>query len=311
LSDVDKMTMANLGTVASGSEHRLGTVAILGVGLIGGSIGQAIRSRALADRVVGIGRDPARLAEAVQLGAIDAGTTELSRGVDEAEVVVVCTPVTRIADDVRSVAELGHPTVLITDAGSTKQRIVEAVERDPRALACFVGGHPIAGSERKGVAFAAPDLFESRACILTPTEKTPSDRLQRARSFWSSLGCRMIELSPVEHDSALALTSHLPHAVAAALAGSIPNETLTMAAGAYRDGTRVAGSDASLWAGIFRANRTPILESLKTFRNSLAGLEAALEADDEPGIIAWWESAKSRRAHFDSLHGSGTSSSNG
>lgn len=297
--------MANLGK-GSGVLERLGTVAIIGVGLIGGSIGQAIRSRGLADRVVGIGRDAARLAEAVELGAIDAGTTELGQGVNGADVVVVCTPVTRIAADVQSVAELGPREVLITDAGSTKQRIVEAVELDPRARGCFVGGHPIAGSERKGVAAAAPDLFEAKACILTPTEKTPPDRLQRARAFWSSLGCRLIELSPREHDSALALTSHLPHAVAAALAGSIPRETLTMAAGAYRDGTRVAGSDASLWAGIFRENRAPILESLKTFRSSLAGLESALEADDEQGIIAWWDHAKNRRAHFDSLNGSGT-----
>ncbi|WP_254053353.1 prephenate dehydrogenase [Singulisphaera sp. GP187] len=286
--------------------ERLGTVAIIGVGLIGGSIGQALRSRGLAARVVGIGRDPARLAEAVQLGAIDTGTTELARGVDGAEVVVVCTPVTRIADDVRDVAEFGPEGVLITDAGSTKQRIVAAVELDPRSRACFVGGHPIAGSERKGVASAAPDLFDGKACILTPTENTPPERLQRARDFWSGLGCRLIELSPRKHDSALALTSHLPHAVAAALAGSIPRETLTMAAGAYRDGTRVAGSDGSLWAGIFRENRAPILESLKTFRDSLAGLESALEADDERGIIAWWEHAKNRRAHFDSLNDSGS-----
>ncbi|WP_406700150.1 prephenate dehydrogenase/arogenate dehydrogenase family protein [Singulisphaera sp. Ch08] len=286
--------------------ERLGTVAIIGVGLIGGSIGQAIRSRGLADRVIGIGRDPARLAEAVQLGAIDAGTTDLGRGVNGAAIVVVCTPVTRIADDVRDVAALGPQGVLITDAGSTKQRIVEAVELDPRARACFVGGHPIAGSERKGVAHAVPNLFEAKPCILTPTEKTPPDRLQRARDFWSSLGCRLIELSPPEHDSALALTSHLPHAVAAALAGAIPRETLTMAAGAYRDGTRVAGSDASLWAGIFRENRAPILESLKTFRDSLAGLESALEADDEQRIMTWWANAKNRRAHFDSLNGSGT-----
>ena len=203
--------------------ERLGTVAIIGVGLIGGSIGQAIRSRGLADRVVGIGRDAARLAEAVELAAIDAGTTELHRGVDGAEVVVVCTPVTRIADDVREAAELGPEGVLITDAGSTKQQVVEAVERDPRARGCFVGGHPIAGSERKGVAHADPDLFQGRVCILTPTDNTPSDRLQRARDFWGRLGCRLIETSPRRARLALALTSHLPHAVAAALRGVDPS----------------------------------------------------------------------------------------
>jgi prephenate dehydrogenase len=295
---------ANLGKEL-GVLEPLGTVAIIGVGLIGGSIGQAIRSRGLADLVVGIGRDEARLAVAVRLGAIDAGTTEVRRGVDGAEVVVVCTPVTRIADDVCEVAELGPEGVLITDAGSTKQRVVEAVERHARACDYYVGGHPIAGSERTGVAHADPDLFEGRVCILTPTEKTPADRLERARDFWRRLGCRLIETSPLQHDSALALTSHLPHVIAAALAGSIPRETLTMAAGAYRDGTRVAGSDASLWAGIFRANRVPLLEALGSFRETLAGLESALEADDVAGIISWWENAKSRRAYFDSLNGSG------
>lgn len=277
------------------------TVAILGVGLIGGSIGQTIRTRGLADRVIGIGRDEARLAEAVRLGAIDVGTTELRRGLDGAEVVVVCTPVTRIADDVCDVADQGPDGVLITDAGSTKQLIVEAVERHSQARRCFVGGHPIAGSERKGVAHAAAGLFDGRACVLTPTAATPPDRLQRARAFWQGLGCRLLEMSPAEHDQALAMTSHLPHAIASALAGTIPRETLAMAAGAYRDGTRVAGSDASLWAGIFRANRLPLLNALASFRTVLAELESSLEVDDSAAVVRWWENAKSRRAEFDAL----------
>ncbi len=282
--------------------ERLGTVAIVGVGLIGGSIGLAIRVRGLADRVIGIGRDEARLAEGVRLGAIDEGTTQLRRGVEDAEVVVVCTPVTRIADDVLTAADAGPPDVLITDAGSTKRRIVEAVERDARARETFVGGHPIAGSERKGVEHAVADLFESRACILTPTGATPVDRLDRARRFWQSLGCRLIEISPAQHDDALALTSHLPHAVAAALAGTIPLEALPMAAGAYRDCTRVAGSDASLWAGIFLENRLPTLQAIGRFRERLTELESALNDGDAEAIVAWWNSARALRTHFDSLN---------
>jgi prephenate dehydrogenase len=281
--------------------ERFGTVAIVGVGLIGGSIGQAIRARGLAERVVGIGRDASRLAEAVRLGAIDSSATDPRRGVVEADVVVVCTPVTRIAEDVLDAAAAAPERVLITDAGSTKREIVEAVERHARARATFVGGHPIAGSERKGVAHADPALFEGRTCVLTPTPQTPADRLRRARDFWGSLGCRLVELDPSAHDEALALTSHLPHVVAAALAGVVPVEALAMAAGAYRDGTRVAGSDAALWAGIFRANRAPVLEAIGVFQGRLAALSAALADDDGEAIRTWWDEARARRARFDAL----------
>lgn len=281
---------------------RLGTVAIVGVGLIGGSIGLALRELGLAERVMGIGRREANLAEAVRIGAIDAATTDLASGVARADVVVVCTPVTEIAAAVRIAAEHGTGEVLITDAGSTKLRIVEAVERDPSAARVFVGSHPIAGSELKGVAHARSDLFEGRSCVLTPTGRTPDDRLQRARSFWVRLGCRVIELGPAEHDDVLALTSHLPHAVAAALAATVPAEALPMAAGAYRDGTRVAGSDTTLWAGIFRENKGPTLQALKRFQEQISAFRRAMEADDVGWIREWWDSAKGRRSLFDAQH---------
>jgi prephenate dehydrogenase len=280
--------------------ERLGTVAIIGVGLIGGSIGLALRSKGLAGRVVGIGRDASRLDEARRLGAIDAFETDLARGVADAEVAVVCTPVTRIVEDILEAAHHGSGSILVTDAGSTKARIVEGVERDPQGRACFVGAHPIAGSERQGASAARADLFEGRACVLTPTPITPSDRLDRARSFWSGLGCRLYEVDPIGHDERLARTSHLPHAVAAALAASVPGDLLPLAAGAYRDGTRVAGADAALWAGIFLENRKPLLEALDEFSTHLAEFRAALEADDPAGLVAWWDAARGRRDLFPS-----------
>lgn len=279
-------------------EH-LGTVAIVGVGLIGGSIGLALRARGLAGRVIGIGRNEATLEEARRLGAIDTATTVLERGVEGADVVVVCTPVTGIAADVRRAAEHGPEGLLVTDAGSTKRRIVAEVEEHPRALAAFVGAHPIAGSERKGVAHARADLFEGRACVLTPTPRTPPDRRDRAQRFWKLLGCRTVEMDPIDHDAALARTSHLPHVVAAALAGVIPAEQLALAAGAYRDGTRVAGSDADLWTGIFLENRHPVLDALAEFQAELTSFRRALEAGDGAGIRRWWAAARARRALFD------------
>jgi prephenate dehydrogenase len=279
--------------------ERLETVAIIGVGLIGGSVGLALRGRGLAQHVVGIGRDADRLSRALELGAIDRATTDLERGIAAAEVAVVCTPVTEIAAQACRAAEGGPDDLLVTDAGSTKRRIVEAVERHARGASAFVGGHPIAGSERAGVAHARGDLFEGRTCVLTPTRRTPADRLRRARSFWSGLGCRIIELDPAAHDEALALTSHLPHAVAAALAASVPAEALPMAAGAYRDTTRVAAAAADLWTGIFRENRAPVLSAIARFEDRLATLRRALEDQDDLAIRLWWDAARDRRAVFD------------
>ena len=156
--------------------ERLGTVVIVGVGLIGGSIGQALRATGLAARVVGLGRDRERLAEAHRLGAIDEGTTDAADAYGSAEVVVICTPVDRVADDAILAAKLGPDCLLVTDAGSTKRLIVEAVERDERGRAAFVGAHPIAGSERSGVSLCGRIFFQQRACVITPTPATPRDR---------------------------------------------------------------------------------------------------------------------------------------
>jgi prephenate dehydrogenase len=276
-----------------------GTVAIVGVGLIGGSIGLALRSRELASGVIGVGRDQATLDLAVRLGAIDRGTTDLEAGVAEADVVVVCTPVSRIAEDVRRAAEAAPGHVLVTDAGSSKRQIVEAVERQPHSAAVFVGAHPVAGSERRGVNHARADLFEDRVCVLTPTARTRPDRGRRAHGFWASLGCRVLEMAPAEHDEVLAYTSHLPHALAAALASSVPADWLPLAAGAYRDCTRVAAADTGLWTAIFRDNRGPLLKALGTVQECLDAFKYALMTDDEEAIRRWWGQAKGRRDLFD------------
>ncbi len=281
--------------------ERLGTVAIVGVGLIGGSIGLALRTRALAARVVGVGRSPSTLDEAVRLGAIDRGTTELGAAVDSADVEVVCTPVSRIADDVRHVAEIAPPHVLVTDAGSAKRQLVEAIERDPRSAAVFVGAHPLAGSERRGVAHARAELFDGRLCVLTPTPRTRFDRARRARSFWQAIGCQVLQMSPAEHDEILAYTSHLPHALAGALASAVPVEWQSISAGAYRDGTRVAAADTGLWTAIIRDNRGPLLKALGTFQERLDALKYALMTDDEDAISRWWVEGKARRDLLDGL----------
>jgi prephenate dehydrogenase len=278
---------------------RLDTVAVVGVGLIGGSIGLTLRARGLATRVVGVGRNLATLHEARARGVIDMATTDLETGVSEADVVIVCTPVSRIAQDVIRCCALCPSQALVTDAGSTKRSIVERVTSDPLAAARFVGAHPIAGSERSGARHARAGLFQDRACVLTPTPRTPRNRLERARDFWASLGCRVLEMSPSEHDEVLAYTSHLPHALAAALAAAVPADWLPLAAGAFRDGTRVAGADTALWSAIFLENRGPLLKALDSLQERLSEFKYALMTDDSDAILKWWEVARQRRALFE------------
>lgn len=271
---------------------------IVGVGLIGGSIGLALRARGLADRVVGLGRDAKRLNEARDLGAIDVGETCPETAFQGAEIAVICTPVSRVAHDARTAMMSGPGSILITDAGSTKRAIVEELERDERTRSAFVGAHPIAGAERSGARYARADLFQGRTCVLTPTARTAPDRLERARSFWASIGSRIVELSPTAHDDALAYTSHLPHAVAAALAAAVPTEYLDFAAGAYRDCTRVAAASPELWSAIFMANRGPLLDALAAYRDQIAQLTDSLLHRDEAAIRGWWEKARIHRERF-------------
>jgi prephenate dehydrogenase len=280
------------------SVDRFGTVVIVGVGLIGGSIGQALRARKVAKRVVGLGRGRKRLDDAERLGAIDEGTVDPEHAYRRAEIAVICTPVDRIAGDAKLAARLGPDALLVTDAGSTKRLIVEDVEKDETGRACFVGAHPIAGSERSGVAFARADLFEGRVCAITPTSSTPSDRLERCRTFWSALGCRIVEMAPDDHDRVLALSSHLPHVVSSALAATVPVDAFPLAAGAYRDATRVAAADAGLWSAIFRVNRDPVIAAISDFEARLAKLREAIHDQDARAIEALWQEGRERRMQF-------------
>ena len=139
---------------------------------------------------------------------------------------------------------------------------------------------------------ARADLFDGRACAITPTPRTRAEPLRRAMEFWSAIGCRVLEMGPAEHDEILAYTSHLPHAIAAALASSVPADWLALAAGAFRDGTRVAAADTGLWTAIFRENRGPLLKALDSLQGRLADFKYALMTDDEQAIRSWWEQAK-------------------
>jgi prephenate dehydrogenase len=247
---------------------------------MGGSIGLAAKRRGVAERVLGAGRQQASLERALARKVIDEGCLDPVAAVQRAEVAVFCTPVERIAEQVLAAAPGCRTGTLLTDAGSTKAAIVHALDGRLPAGVAFVGSHPLAGSEKRGPEHADADLFQGRLTVVTRTPFTDGPALERTCSFWRSLGSRVRVMSPEEHDRSLALTSHLPHLVASALAGILPPELYDLTATGFRDTTRVAGGDPALWNGIFAQNRSAVLEMFARLEEQLQRLRSALETGD-------------------------------
>lgn len=252
---------------------------IVGVGLLGGSIGMALRARKIARKVVGFSPRGNSLAAAITLGAIDQYSNSLADACQGADLAIVCTPVQSIAEFANQCFSLMPSGGLITDVGSTKQSIVEAVALSP-ASASFVGSHPLAGSEKSGVDHARADLLNGKLVVITPDRLRPSPLVPVAEQLWQALGARTLQLSPAEHDFALARTSHLPHILAAALAAATPANLLPLAASGWRDTTRVASGGADLWRQILEENRHSVIQVLEEFAGDLQlWLKALRESD--------------------------------
>ncbi len=275
--------------------RRFGTVAIIGVGLIGGSIGMALRKLGLAERVVGIGRRQTSLRSARRVGAVTNTTIDLAKGVAEAELVVVCSPVAGIVDHVRAAAQHCPAETLITDAGSAKQSIVEALDEGLARGCRFLGSHPLAGSEKTGPSNARADLFDGRLAVVTPTANTRPADYDRVERLWSGLGSVVVRMSADEHDRAIALASHLPHAVAAALAATLPETYFRLSGTGFRDTTRLAAASPELWTQIMSLNRDNVLAALARFDEQLAALRAAIDQGDLSTVKDFLGKAKKNR----------------
>ena len=274
---------------------RFSHLAIIGVGLIGGSIAAAARQRGLVDRITGIGRTPTRLDKAISAGLIDHGTTDISELTD-VDLLIACTPVDRIAHDVLSAAGAISNSAILTDAGSTKAGICDALSSlDGCDGPTFVGSHPLAGSEKQGFEHARADLFVDRPCVVTPPPPSPASVVGALGDFWQSLGAEVIQMSPVDHDRALARTSHLPHLVAAALAGTLPEADRPLAATGFRDTTRIAAGDPALWVPILRHNAVALAEALAAFEMHLGEFRDSLAAADTAALQKLLEEAKRTR----------------
>ena len=261
-------------------------VTIVGVGLIGGSIGLALRQRGLAKQIVGVGRRQASLDRALACGAIDSATTDLAAGVAKADIVIVATPVASVVEDVCRALAAAPAKALVTDAGSTKASICAAISNaaisnnEKIDNGNFVGSHPLAGDHRSGPEHARSDLFDGKTVVVTPTEATPPETAERAKTFWKSLGANVLQMSPEQHDRALATTSHLPHLVASALAATTPTEWLPLAATGWADTTRIAAADPKLWTQIFMQNSPDVVEALDRLIEQLQTTRANLVADE-------------------------------
>jgi prephenate dehydrogenase len=267
-------------------------IAVLGVGLIGGSIGLAAREHGV--EVAGFGRDPGRLGRARELGAIDIAAGSLEEALDGADACFACAPVGALPGQVEAALGAAGPDCVVTDVGSTKGALMAAVN-DSR----FVGGHPIAGAETAGVEHARADLFEGAVWYLTPHEQSQGLLYERLHRLVRDLGARPVAVDPVTHDRLVAVFSHLPHVLANLLAAQGAErllgkgEALRHVGPSFRDATRVAGANTAMWADIYRANREAIVAELREYGRRIDAAVELLESGD--GVESWNDDARTAR----------------
>lgn len=282
-------------------------LAVIGLGLIGGSIAFAAKSRKLAALVVAADVRPAELHLGLQRGVIDQIAATASEAVQGADLVVIAVPVRATAAVLAAIQQHLAPDVILTDVGSTKGDFVAAIESLYHQVPPFVvPGHPIAGSEQSGVAAARPDLFERHKVILTPTASTEATCLARLRQFWQACGAEVLEMSVARHDEVLAATSHLPHLIAFSLVDTLAGEDdnkdiFRYAAGGFRDFTRIAASDPMMWHDIFLSNAPAVLRALDHFSADLDRLRKAIEQQDGATLLRVFTRAKAARDHFSKM----------
>ena len=273
--------------------QQLHRITIWGVGLIGGSLGLALKKNGFQGQRVGLGRNIGRLEKALEHDAVDVITTTLTEGLQETDLVVLCTPVALVPMFVQQIIaslDTQHQRIVLTDVGSTKSALVDTVEaqlQEQRADALsFIGGHPMAGSHETGVGAARATLFEKATCILTPTANTDADALALIKSLWEFVGAVPHLLSPKTHDLLVGAASHLPHLIASILTNTVANvetedgKALDFTATGFRDSTRIAAGSPDLWTGIFTQNRDVLLALIDDMINNLTEFKTSLQTEN-------------------------------
>jgi prephenate dehydrogenase len=281
-----------------------GKVAVIGVGLIGGSFGLALKASGLCGRVIGAGRSAANLELAVARGAIDAfetGEAGAAAAVHDADLVLVASPVAQFERIFLEIGPALRSDALVMDAGSTKRDVVVAARKGLGGrITRFVPAHPIAGAENSGAGAASAELFRDRRLVLTPLNENGKEDVERAASLWTALGARVSRMSPEEHDGVFAAVSHLPHLLAYALVGDIAAradaaQLFSYAAGGFRDFTRIASSHPEMWRDICVANSDKLLKEVVQFSTELEKIKKILQDRDAPALEKLFTDARAAR----------------
>jgi prephenate dehydrogenase len=279
-------------------------ITIIGVGLLGGSIGLAVKRRRLAREVAGFVRRPASLKDCEKAGAVDYATTDLLAAVSNADLVILCTPLSQMRSRVVEMLPALKRGAIVTDVGSVKASVVRELESlVAKSGAHFVGSHPMAGAEKTGVCAARADLFVNAVCVVTPTKKSNAAAVRKVEEFWKLLGARTLRLAPQQHDALVSRSSHLPHVVAATLANLVlaparPEFQSALCANGFRDTTRIASGSTEMWRDIALANRKNLSQSVAAFISELQKFQRILEKSDAKAISKFLETAKTRRDNW-------------
>jgi prephenate dehydrogenase len=283
---------------------RIGKLVVIGVGLIGGSFALALKRARAVRLVVGVGRTRRNLAQALALGVIDEATQDAGLAVQDADLVLLATPVGQMPALMRRLAPRLAPHTVVTDAGSTKSDVIAHARRHLAGhLARFVPAHPIAGTENSGAAAAFPDLFRDRQVVLAPQAGTAPSAIRLVQAAWETCGARVARLTAREHDEIFAAVSHLPHVVAYALVNALarrPNarRLFGFSAGGLRDTVRIAGSSPEMWSDICLANRGALLAALRDYEEELKRMRGAIRASDGAALRRSFERARSARSRW-------------
>ena len=276
-------------------------IVIFGVGLIGGSVALALKKQSNPPQIVGVGRSPQSLQEALALGLIDVAETEVAKAVSGADLVLIATPVAQTPAILRAIRPHLSAETVITDAGSTKSDVMAYAQAELGAqVSQFVGGHPIAGAEKSGPAAAMADLYAGKNVILTPDAQTRPDALHQVTALWQSCGAVVSSMTPQAHDSVFAAVSHLPHLLAFALVEDLAKRDnaevlFKFAASGFRDFTRIAGSHPEMWRDIALANRQALLQELNSYQQAVSEMTQLLENHDDQGLLALFDHASRAR----------------
>jgi prephenate dehydrogenase len=277
-----------------------GVVAIVGTGLIGGSIGLGLKERGLATTIIGVGYRKVSINKALKINAIDEGTLKVEDAVKQADIIILATSVNLIPEYAKKIIPLMKKSAILTDVGSTKDYIVSQVNNEIKSTCDgekpnFIGAHPLAGSEQRGIESARPDLFEGSVCVLTPTSLNSKKSITRLSNMWKALGAKISILTPSKHDEVLALVSHLPHFVASSLAGVIDEKHWKFAASGLRDTTRIASGDPELWLSISKQNKKELIEALRCFSEEVECMINDLEKGNDKKLLGRLKKAKTVR----------------